>query len=80
MIIKLYVIATFLLVADEMWNINNPRPNPIKTYYALQWEKDDFYSQKINNEWILRKYRKTDDETKRYVRTKYWKKRLKFKK
>tara|TARA_R110002072_G_scaffold278117_2_gene439939 strand:- start:254 stop:496 length:243 start_codon:yes stop_codon:yes gene_type:complete len=80
MIIKLYIISIFLTITDEMWNINNPRPNPIKTYNALQWEKDDFYTQKINNEWVLRKYRKTDDETKRYVRTKYWKKRLKFKK
>ena len=70
----------FLTVSDEIWNIKNPRPNPKKIYYALQWEKKDFYTQKINNEWILRKYRKTDSETKRVVREEYWKKRLKFEK
>ena len=80
MIIKCYVIAIFLTVSDEVWNINNPRPNPQKTYTCLQWEEKDFYSYKINNEWVLRKFRKTDDETKRYVRNKYWEKRLKFEK
>ena len=80
MIITLYAIATFLTVSDEIWNINHPRPNPKQTYYAMQWEKADFYSQKINNEWVLRKYRKTDSPTKKEARAKYWKKRLKSKK
>jgi plasmid maintenance system killer protein len=80
MIIECYIIATFLLVSDEIWNIKNPRPFPVKKYHALKWEKKDFYSYKINNEWVLRKYRKTDDETKRYVRNEYWKKRANFKK
>ena len=80
MIIKCYIIAYFFLISDEIWNIQNPRPFPAKKYYALQWEKNDFYSYKINNEWVLRKYGKTDDETKRYVRNEYWKKRQKFSK
>ena len=80
MIIKCYIIVMFMTVSDEIWNIKHPRPFPKKTYHALQWEEKDFYTQKINNEWILRKYRKTDDETKRYVRNQYWKKRVKFEK
>ena len=80
MIIKCYIIAYFLLISDEIWNIQHPRPFPVKKYHALKWEKKDFYSKKINNEWVLRKYRKTDSETKRYVRDKYWKKRQKFQK
>ena len=80
MILTFYIIATFLTVSDEIWNINHPRPNPKKKYYALQWEKQDFYTYKIDNEWVLRKYRKTDSPTKEEVRAKYWKKRLKFEK
>ena len=38
-------------------------------------EEKDFYTFQIDNKWVLRKYRKTDDETKRYVRNKYWEKR-----
>jgi len=60
---------------DEAWNINNPRPFPKGKYYRLQWEQKDFYSVKINNEWVLRKYRKTDSKLKRKIRTKYWEKR-----
>jgi plasmid maintenance system killer protein len=60
---------------DEAWNINNPRPFPKATYHRLQWEEKDFYSVKINNEWVLRKYRKTDSKLKRKIRTKYWEKR-----
>ena len=80
MIIKLYVVALFLTVSDEIWNIKHPRPNHKKIYTCLQWEEKDFYSYKIENEWVLRKYRKTDSPTKRYAREKYWKKRLKLKK
>ena len=80
MIIIFYTIAVFSLIADEVWNIQHPRINPKKKYYTIQWEKKDFYSYKINNEWVLRKYRKTDDETKRYVRNEYWIKRVNFKK
>jgi len=80
MIIIFYTIAVFSLIADEVWNIQHPRIDPKKKYYTIQWEKKDFYSYKINNEWVLRKYRKTDDETKRYVRNEYWIKRVNFKK
>ena len=41
----------------------------------MQWEKKDFYNNKINNEWVLRKYRKTDNNLKRKARNKYWEKR-----
>ena len=75
MIIKFYMITTFLIVFDEIWNIQNPRPFPKQKYYALQWEEKDFYTYKIDGEWVLRKYRKTDDENKKEVRNQYWEKR-----
>ena len=75
MIIKMYFICIFLTVSDEIWNIKHPRPNPSKTYYALTWEAQDFYTYKINGEWVLRKHRKTDSETKKIVRESYWKER-----
>ena len=80
MIIKCYIIAALLTLSDEVWNINNPRHYSFKAYKLFQWEEKDFYTQKINNEWVLRKYRKTDTPLKRRLRTKYWKKRLKFEK
>ena len=45
----------------------------------LQWEEKDFFTYKINNEWVLRPYRKTDSNLKKKVRKKYWKKREKLK-
>lgn len=60
---------------DEAWNVRNPRPEPKGIYYRLQWEVKDFYTFQINNEWVLRKYRKTDSKLKRKVRNKYWEKR-----
>ena len=80
MILKLYIVILLTTAIDEQWNINNPRPNPNKTYNRLQWEKADFFTYKIKNEWVLRKYRKTDTPLKRRIRNKYWKKRLKLKK
>ena len=80
MIIKCYIIVMFMTVSDEIWNIKHPRPHPKKIYYSLQWEEKDFYTKKINDEWVLRRYRKTDTPTKRQVRNEYWEKRLKFKK
>lgn len=80
MIIKLYIVSLFLTVTDEIWNIKNPRPNPKKQYYCLQWEEKDFYTYKINDEWVLRKFRKTDSPTKKQVRNEYWEKREKLKK
>ena len=80
MIIKLYILSALLTLSDEIWNINTPRHYSFKSYKILKWEDKDFYSQKINNEWVLRKYRKTDSPLKKHVRKKYWKKRLKVKK
>jgi len=74
MVIKGYILVFFLTAIDEQWNINNPRPHPKAKYHRLQWEEKDFYTFKINNEWILRKYRKTDSKLKRKVRNKYWEK------
>ena len=80
MIIKYYIILTVLSIVDETWNINNPRPNPKAKYNRLQWEKADFFTYKINNEWVLRPYRKTDTKLKKKVRKKYWRKRAKLQK
>ena len=71
-VIKIYTICTFATVLDETWNMTHPRPYPKQHYYMLQWEELDFY--KVNNQWILRKYRKTDSETKQFLRKKYWRK------
>ena len=79
MILKLYIVATILTSYNELWNINNPRPQPKQTFHILQWEEKDFYTYKINNEWVLIKYRKTDSNLKKKVRKKYWKKREKLK-
>ena len=73
--ITMYTICTFMTVADEIWNIKNPRPYPKQKYYAMQWEEKDFYTKKYKEQWILRKHRKTDSETKKIAREKYWKKR-----
>ena len=74
-VIKAYCMCTFMTVCDEVWNIKHPRPNPSQTYYALQWEAKDFFSYKIDGKWVLRKYRKTDNKTKRFARNQYWEKR-----
>ena len=74
-VINLYTIITFSIIADEIWNIKHPRLLPAKKYYLLQWEFKDFYSYQIKGEWVLRKYRKTDSELKRKIRNKYWEKR-----
>tara|TARA_Y100001938_G_scaffold147521_1_gene228887 strand:+ start:783 stop:1028 length:246 start_codon:yes stop_codon:yes gene_type:complete len=75
MIIKFYIVATLLTIFDEAWNIKNPRPYPKQIYYSVQWEEKDFYTFKIDDEWVLRKYRKTDNNIKREVRKQYWEKR-----
>ena len=72
MLIIFYTIIIFSITLDEAWNIYNPRINPIKQYSLLEWEKDDFYSKKIYGQWILKKSRKTDNETKKYGRHLYW--------
>ena len=75
MVVKAYILLFLLTTIDEQWNIKNPRPHPKAIYYKLQWEEKDFYTFKIDNEWVLRKYRKTDSKLKRKVRNKYWRKR-----
>ena len=80
MIFKVYILMTFLTAVDEIYNITHPRPFPKQTYYSLQWDELDFIPEKINNEWVLRIYRESDNEMKSYVRKQYWKKRLKSEK
>ena len=70
MIIKFYFICTILTMADEIWNIQHPRPFPKQHYYMLQWEQADFIQLK-NGEWILRPKRKVDSELKKAIREKY---------
>tara|TARA_R100000808_G_C2103085_1_gene119530 strand:+ start:291 stop:542 length:252 start_codon:yes stop_codon:yes gene_type:complete len=74
MILKFYIIAAFLTTIDETWNIQNPRPFPQEEYYIVTWEAKDFYSYKVQDQWILRQYRKTDGFIKRRIRNKYWRK------
>ena len=71
-VIKAYTAMTFLFVVDETWNMKHPRPYPKQNYYMMQWEEKDFYTFKIEGEWVLRKYRKTDTELKKTLRDKYW--------
>ena len=72
-----YTYMIFSICIDEVWNIYNPRINPKKEYISLKWEKDDFYHKKIYGAWILKKYRASDNETKKYVRKLYWTELLK---
>ena len=67
-----YTFMIYSICLDEVWNIYNPRINPKKEYISLKWEKDDFYHKKIYGTWILKKYRASDNETKKYVRKLYW--------
>ena len=74
-IIQFYAIAFMLTLGNEVWNIKTPRPYPKHEYILIQWEEKDFYRKRINGEWVLRKYRKTDGDYKRKLRKKYWRKR-----
>ena len=73
-----YASIIFSICIDETWNIYNPRILPSKQYSCLNWEKDDFYNKKLYGEWILKKYRASDNETKKYVRKLYWDELLKI--
>jgi len=42
-------------------------------YYAVRWEEKDFYKN-IYGQWVLRPKRKTDNELKQFIRSKYWEK------
>lgn len=66
-VIKAYTVLTFLTMADEVWNIKNPRPYPKATYQLVNWEEKDFIFLK-NGSYVLRKKRKVDNETKAQAR------------
>jgi hypothetical protein len=76
MILTCYAFVALLSLVDEVWNVNNPRPEPKGKYHVIVWEKKDFYSFQVQGEWVLRKKRKTDSPLKKRIRAKYWKKRL----
>tara|TARA_Y100000593_G_C4110196_1_gene237564 strand:- start:288 stop:527 length:240 start_codon:yes stop_codon:yes gene_type:complete len=73
MILKAYIIMTFLTAVDELWNLCNPRPYPKQKYYTVQWEELDFFE--YNGKLILREFRETDNEHKKFIRDFYWEKR-----
>ena len=75
MLITMYSICTFLTIAHEAWNMKNPRRYPKQTHILTNWEVDDFYSFKIDNEWVLRKHRKIDTDIEIILRNQYWKER-----
>ena len=66
-VLVMYAFCTITSLSDELWNINHPRPHPVKQYHLLQWEEKDFYSYKIKGEWVLRQKRKTDSKLKKIV-------------
>ena len=70
-VVKAYTIITFSIVADELWNISNPRPYPSKNYYAMQWDRNDFVEMK-DGSYRLRPKRKVDSNLKKYARKKYY--------
>ena len=65
-----FIVSSTLI--DEVWNIYNPRPEPLKIYMAVQWEQSDFYTKKLYGEFILKQYRESDNYIKRHVRKMYW--------
>ena len=69
-VLKAYMVMTFASLADEVWNINNPRPYPSKAYVIIQWEEDDFYKLR-DGSYRLRPKRKVDSELKKYARDKH---------
>ena len=71
-LILYYSIITLSIIIDETWNIYNPRINPKKQYYTIKWEKEAFYPKKIYGNWMLKKYRISDDENKKWARKVYW--------
>ena len=73
-VVKAYTIIIFSIVEDEVWNIKNPRPNPSKDYYAMQWEQDDFVKMK-DGSYKLRPRRKVDSDIKREARKRYYDRR-----
>ena len=58
-------------LADEIWNMHNPRPFPAKKYEFMQWEEDDFIKMK-DGRYLLRRKQKADSELKGFMRKKVW--------
>ena len=65
--IKAYTIITFSVIADEVWNIKNPRPEPKDKYLAVNWEKEDFIFY-TDGSYVLREKRKVDNKNKAEAR------------
>ena len=47
----------------------------IYTEVIMEWDEEDFFTNKINNEWVLRPKRKIDSPLKENLRRRYWIKR-----
>ena len=56
-------------------NIVGVRNSETKGKVTNRFDDKITISYKIDGEWVLRKYRKTDDENKKEVRNQYWEKR-----
>ena len=70
--LTIYIPLMIMLHAsDEIYNYNNPRTEPKSNYILLNWEADDFYTNK-NNKKILYPKAKADNYLKRKARNKYW--------
>ena len=67
MVIKCYTILSFLTMADEVWNLTNPRPYPKAKYELANWEEKDFIFY-TDGTYVLREKRKVDNETKAEAR------------
>ena len=68
-LLKAYAAMVLSTVADEVWNMHNPRPYPNKPYNMMQWEEDDFI--KLNDgSYLLRATQKADSNLKKYMRNK----------
>ena len=74
--IKAYTIITFSVIADEAWNIKNPRPEPKDKYLAVNWEKEDFIFY-TDGSYVLRKKRKVDNKNKAEARRQWHERKAK---
>ena len=69
-----YSFITLSTCADELWNINNPRPFPKAKYHLVVWEEQDFIKMK-DGSYVLRPKRKVDNKVKECARKKYYAKK-----
>ena len=74
--IKAYTIMTFATIADEVWNIRNPRPEPKAKYIVVNWEKQDFIFY-TDGSYVLRKKRKVDNNNKAEARRQWHERKAK---